>query len=575
MVAQRPVSTGVKAFAQPASSAWTHQLLLFSLIFAGLMLLHAPLLRLPYFWDEAGYYIPAARDLYLTGALIPHSTLSNAHPPLVMACLAVAWRIAGFAPLVTRAAMLMLAAFSLLGLFRMSRFAANLPVAWATAALTALYPVFFTQSSLAHVDLPAAGLTFWGLLAYLEDRPGRQALWFALAALAKETAILAPVALLAWEVFAPMFGPRWQEFFPPPGRRTRPYHLLPPLLPLASWYAYHFVKTGYLLGNPEFFRYNVAATLSPLRIALALGMRLWQVCGYFGLYLLALAALLAMFRLPRTAEGATRPRIPIWMQAAFLALLLAYLGFLSFVGGAVLARYMLPVLPLVILVLVATLWRRVRHWKLVVAVVAIAFVAGLFTNPPYGFSLEDNLAYRDYIVMHAEASRFLSMRYPRARVLTAWPASDELTRPWLGYVAQPFRVSRIEDFTPAQVALAAAARSQFDILLVFSTKYQPPHPLLGNWAAWQRVKERFFGYHRDLPSEEIAQRVGGRIIFYKESEGQWIAVIAVERKENAEMEIAPFDARTEHKVPRLPLTALGLARDDRTVSLPSDGTSVF
>ena len=25
-----------------------------------------PLLRLPYFWDEAGYYIPAARDLLLT-----------------------------------------------------------------------------------------------------------------------------------------------------------------------------------------------------------------------------------------------------------------------------------------------------------------------------------------------------------------------------------------------------------------------------------------------------------------------------------------------------------------------------
>ncbi len=52
------------------------------------MLLHAPLLRLPYFWDEAGYYIPVARDLYLTGSLIPHSTLSNAHPPLVMAWLA-------------------------------------------------------------------------------------------------------------------------------------------------------------------------------------------------------------------------------------------------------------------------------------------------------------------------------------------------------------------------------------------------------------------------------------------------------------------------------------------------------
>src|SRR5882757_9208334 len=181
-------------------SAWTQDLFLFAAIFVVLMLLHAPLLRLPYFWDEAGYYIPAARDLYLTGALIPHSTPSNAHPPLVMAWLACAWRVFGYSPLVTRTAMLGVAAFSLLGLFRLTRFAANLPVAWVTTVLAALYPVFFTQSSLAHVDLAAAGFTFWGLLAYIEDRPQKMAVWFSLAALAKETAILAPLALFGWEV---------------------------------------------------------------------------------------------------------------------------------------------------------------------------------------------------------------------------------------------------------------------------------------------------------------------------------------------------------------------------------------
>jgi hypothetical protein len=57
----------------------------FLVIFVLIFLLHAPLLQLPYFWDEAGYYVPSARDLLLTGSLIPHSTLSNAHPPLVMA----------------------------------------------------------------------------------------------------------------------------------------------------------------------------------------------------------------------------------------------------------------------------------------------------------------------------------------------------------------------------------------------------------------------------------------------------------------------------------------------------------
>jgi hypothetical protein len=525
----RAAPSNPKTRVEPAGAAWSQQVLLFALFFVGLLLLHAPLLRLPYFWDEAGYYVPAAHDLYLTGTLIPHSTPSNAHPPLVMAWLAAVWRIAGYSPLVARTAIIALAAFSLLGLFRLSRAAANLPVACATTLLVALYPVFSTQSSMTQVDLPAAGFAFWALLAYLQDQPRKQVLWFSLAALAKETAILAPVALFAWQFIVPRLESQWPELVPPSGRRTRSFHLLLPIVPLACWFAYHYAKTGFLFGNPEFFRYNVAATLNPLRIPFALAMRIWQLVGYLGLYLLTLSAFLAMFRPPQTDGGIERPRIAVWKLAAFAVVLLAYLLFMSVVGGAVLARYLLPVLPLVILAFVSTLWRRVRYWKLIVGAIAIAFVGALFVNPPYGFSIEDNLAYRDYIVMHAEAGRFLTMRYPGARVLTAWPASDELSRPWLGYVAPPFPVVRIEDFTAAQVALASFAHGQFDVALVFSTKYQPSHPLLEGWAPWQKIKERFFGYHHDLSSDEIARILGGKIVYRKKTSGQWIAVIAFDQ----------------------------------------------
>ena len=529
---------------KPGTLTAPQQFLLFALFFAGLMLLHAPLLRLPYFWDEAGYYVPAARDLYLTGALVPQSAPSSLHPPLGMAWLALAWRIAGYSTLVTHTAMLALAAFSLLGLFRLSRAATNPSVAWATTALVAIYPVFFMQSSLAQVDLAAAGFTFWGLLAYIEDDPWKQAFWFSAAALTKETAIVAPAALLAWQIalaIVPQIRRKFPELAIPQSRRTRIIHLLLPIIPLATWFGVHYAKTGHVFGSPEFFQYNVAATLNPLRIPLAFVLRLWQVIGYMGLYLLTLAGLLALSRNPQVEKGIPRPRIAIWQQAAFAAVLLAYLLFMSAVGGAVLARYLLPVVPLVILVWVATLWRRVRYWTLIVAAVAIAFVAALFTNPPYGFSLEDNLAYRDYIVLHAEASRFLSMRDPNVRVLTAWPASDEITRPWLGYVSHPFPVLRVEDFSAAQIALASLARGHFSVALVFSTKYQPPHPLLEDWAAWQRLKERFFGYHHDLLPDEIAQRLGGRIVYHKELNGQWIAVISLDedKPEEARMDSLP------------------------------------
>src|SRR3954453_14331139 len=177
---------------------------IFALIFSAVFLLHAPLLRLPYFWDEAGYYIPAARDLF-SGSLIPYSTPSNAHPPLVMAWLALAWKIFGQSQIVTRCAMLLLAAFSLLGFFRLARAVSNSTVAACTTLLVAIYPVFFAQSSLAQVDLPAAGLILWGLESYFRNKlMGAWAaspvlIWFSLAALAKETAILIPVALTFWE----------------------------------------------------------------------------------------------------------------------------------------------------------------------------------------------------------------------------------------------------------------------------------------------------------------------------------------------------------------------------------------
>src|SRR5215813_1411577 len=101
----------------------------YAVIFTLLFVAHAPLLRLPYFWDEAGYYIPAARDLLLAGSLIPTSTVSNAHPPLVLVTLALCWKIFGFTPIVTRMAMLGWAAFALTGLFLLTKSVQNRSVA--------------------------------------------------------------------------------------------------------------------------------------------------------------------------------------------------------------------------------------------------------------------------------------------------------------------------------------------------------------------------------------------------------------------------------------------------------------
>ncbi len=510
--------------------------LVFVAIFILVFLLHAPLLSLPYFWDEAGYYVPAARDLLLKGSLIPQTTISNAHPPLVMAWVALWWKCAGFAPVVARSAMVVASAFSLLGLYRLAERVANREVAIASTLCTAVYPVFFSQSSLVQVDLAAAGLIFWGLTAYLESRWKATAIWFSLAALAKETAIIAPLSLAAWEVLKGQSRVRrcmakWDDEGQTPVSLRGVGALVIPLIPLAAWYCYHYVRTGYVLGNPEFFRYNVAATLNPLRFLLALILRLWQTFGYLHLWVLTGAMLLLLMEPPVTDDAIERPRIAVPLQVTFFVVIAAYVMSMALVGGAVLARYLLPAVPLVIILAVSTLRRRIRNWPAAVVFVVVAFVAAWYWNPPYGYSPEDNLGYHDYVAIHQDAERFLEARFPMARVLTAWPASDELTRPWLGYITRPLRVVRIEDFSLEQVLSASDVRSDFDVALVFSTKYEPAHPLLDRWEKWTELKRRFFGYERDLPAAAAAQILRGRIVFSEERKGQRVAVIQLDDNE--------------------------------------------
>jgi hypothetical protein len=450
--------------------------------------------------------------------------------------------------------MLALAAFSLTGVFRLAERVANRNVAIASTLCTAVYPVFFAQSSLAQVDLIAAGLIFWALSDYVEARFAAMAAWFTLAAFAKETAIIAPLALGAWEMFAMVGRSRWLARLQPAARISSPEagrritSLLLPAVPLAAWYGYHFARTGYVFGNPEFFRYNVAATLSPIRFFLALMIRLWQVGGYLHLWVLTVAMAIAMWLAPPRAKtdadtnkdsGVARPRISFPVQMIFYVVIVAYVVAMALIGGAVLARYMLPAVPLVIILSFSTLWRRVRFWRLAVAGVALAFVAGWFWNPPYGFSPEDNLAYRDYIVLHQDGERFLEARYPMAQVLTAWPASDELSRPWLGYTTRPMRVVRMEDFSLTETLSAAEFRAHYDVALVFSTKYEAGPAPWDHWRAWSEWKARFFGFHRDLPPAAAAQILGGRIVFSEERKGQWIAVIELDRVEHARIAAPP------------------------------------
>lgn len=508
--------------------------MIFPVIFVALYASHFSLLGLPYYWDEAGYYIPAAWDFFRTGSLIPVSTLTNAHPPLPSIYLAIWWKASGFLPEVTREAVLMVASLGLLAVWRLAVRIVGVPsVAFWTTVLTGIYPIWFAQSSLAHADIFAASCSLWGLVCILPERdrkPWAAALWFAAAALCKESAIVIPLALVAFNLVGAFRTSR-------PGRGTllrESAWLSGSVLPLFAWYGWHYAKTGFIFGNPEYLRYNAESNFDLLRFLAAFGHRILHLTAHMNMFVPVLMTIAALMLVPRlNTDGSERSAIsrPV-LQRIFL-LLLANALFFSVLGGALLTRYLLPMYPLVILIAVTAFYRRIPYWHSVAAFSAAAFVVGLFVNPPYGFAPEDNLAYAHVVRLHLSGIRQLEHRYPGAAVLTAWPMSDELTRPELGYVKQPWDVVRVEDFSATQVQIALRESGKYSAALVFSTKYDPPSGMFTLGARSRALDERYFGLHRDLHPETIAKMLGGDMVWKLEDDGMWVGLIRFNRQVEA------------------------------------------
>ena len=505
--------------------------MIFPVIFAAAYASHFSLLPLPYYWDEAGYYIPAAWDFFRTGSLIPISTLSNAHPPLPSIYLALWWKLSGFSPEVTREAVLIVASLGLLAVWRLAlRLTGSAMVAFWTVLLTGIYPIWFAQSTLAHADIFAAACTLWGLVYALPERdrkPWPATLWFMAAVLSKETAIAIPLTLA---VLGVVEGLRSQG---PERRRLwrEAVWMAASLLPLCGWYWWHYAKTGFVFGNPEFLRYNAETTMAPLRILAAFGHRILHLTAHMNLFVPSLMTMAAMLLKPRL-DGAGRERAGVGRTVLWriFCLLLVNAVLFSVLGGALLTRYLLPMYPLVLLVAVSTFHRRVPYWQGLAAFSAVAFVVGLFVNPPYRFAPEDNLAYARVIRMHVAGIAQLNKRYRGSTVLSAWPVTDELTRPELGYVKEPFTVDRLEDFTSGQIDRAAGEPEKYSTALVFSTKYDPPSLPLSLGPKSEAMDERYFGLHHDLPPEAIALRLHGMLVWQKEDRGMWIALIRFNRQ---------------------------------------------
>jgi Dolichyl-phosphate-mannose-protein mannosyltransferase len=476
--------------------------LFFYTIFAAvLFLIHTPFLKLPYLWDEVGVSIPAALDLFKTGAWIPHAHGFSAHPPGVMAFLAACWSLAGHSIPVTRVAMLLMASAGLLVVFLLAiRLAENLQgtPAFVVVMLMVVSPLFYTQSIMALADLPAMLFTCLALLLFLQDRQAAAAAACTMLVLVKETGLIVPLVLGGWLLAEK--------------RLREAVYFLAPLCAFAAWILEVKKTSGSMLGNYPFTRDNLLFLVNPVRFPAALLQRLYYLFVAEFRWIGTLA-ILAAWR-----KGAFRMRD--WRIAA--GLLGAHVLLFSLYGSAMLPRYLLPVLPIVYMAMVAGFFTLSRNWRLAGQFgLALGLLAGNFWDPPYPAPLEDNTAFADFVTLQKTAAEFLEFNYTGRRILTAWPLGSALTRPEFGYVQRALQVEQIPDFRGS--TLGNVDWLKVDILVLYS-RYRDPEWNLLSIDLVRRFAERWYDYHPDLaapPAGVPLEHVG-----HWAQRGQWVDVYA-------------------------------------------------
>jgi hypothetical protein len=487
---------------RPPRKAKPLHFIIFLLVFAvPLYLIHLQLLSLPYFWDELGQFVPTALDLLRSGAIVAHSAIPNVHPPGVAAYLALCYKIFGFSVLVTRLAMLAVAACGLLLTFllaiELSHGAKGAP-AFLPPLFLLVSPLFFTQSMMAQLDMPAMVFTLLALLLFVK----REYAWAAAACVAlvlvKETGIVTPFVFFC-------FLAQRKEW-------KRAAYFTVPAVALFLWLVILHAKTGFWLGDPDFARYNVSYALRPARMAIALLRRLFYLF-IAEMRLVGTLVLLATVAVCRVFHKRQ------WVVAAAVAGMNILL--VSVLGGAELERYLLPALPLFYIAVSVGLTavpRRVAMGVTAVMIVSLCFFIGW--NPPYPFPFENNYAMVDFLHLQETASSYVEQNLRGRKIATAWPYTGALRNPDLGFVQH--RMKTVETHDLHYSSVKAISPERFDTLITYTREWVPAPSVTDNRFVRAFLK-RFYQWEPDITPEQC-QELGFQESISWSMRGQTVAI---------------------------------------------------
>ncbi|MFH2005410.1 MAG: glycosyltransferase family 39 protein [bacterium] len=439
-------------------------------------------LSLPYFWDEADVYVPGAQwlarhGLDLRPGVFPDDW-SRGHPPLLYLLAGVAFRLFGPAPTVGHLVVLPFTALALAGTYLLGATLFGRRAGGAAALLLGCTPLFMAIGNMLLPEVPLTAVTVLALYCLARGRLIPAVALGSGAVLLKETGVFTALAItgaLLWDAW------RTQTLR---DQRTwmRLAISLVPVAVLCGFFLWQKLLAGYFIyphhQNLLWDRPLGWRDLGTVWPSLLFWHGRWVVIAAALLWVAILAALKSLPGAAPPPPGTERWR-PTFSTSVVAILLLVAANAVFFVKMFWLERYALPAHPGIVvlacgallggLTLTKSPWDRrgpVFRWAAVGAAVLVGFFALRSRSGPD--RAEHTFAYADVIETHRDAFRGITRRGGKnPTVLTSWPMTVELRRPWLGYVDRSVRTIHID-------YLSSQPRARIDLILVAARSSHAP-----------------------------------------------------------------------------------------------------
>jgi hypothetical protein len=189
-------------------------------------------------------------------------------------------------------------------------------------------------------------------------------------------------------------------------------------------------------------------------------------------------------------------------------------------GGAVLERYLLPVLPIVYAAFALALRSLTRRWRIAgLVALLVCLIAANFINPPYPFPFENNLEFVSFVNLEQEAA--VAAELQPGEIATTFPLSNALRHPEYGFVSRKLRVREMADFRQEDVM--RLRDNPPSAVIVFDPTNDPFHLLETDWI-WN-LMTRYYGYEPRMNADEIASALSMHVIERWQSRGLTMSLI--------------------------------------------------